>query len=106
MRNCFDGYLTPACATCLDWCDGSDPERGLGCGCHFPIAWCDAFSQMTRLDSLSVGTRIRNVDNPDMGSGVLVKKDNTALKLNALVRYDNGTLKWENVHNIEEKQNA
>lgn len=106
MRSCFDGYLTPACATCPDWCDGSDPERGFGCGCHFPIAWCDAFSQMTRLDSLSVGTRIRNVDNPDMGNGVLVKKDDTALNLNALVRYDNGTLKWENIHNIEEEQNA
>lgn len=47
--NCLKGYLTPACATCPDWADGSD-DRGIGCACHFPIGDCEHFAEMERND--------------------------------------------------------
>lgn len=34
MRNCLEGYLTPACKTCPDWADGTD-GRGRG-SCSIP----------------------------------------------------------------------
>ena len=46
FRCCLNGYLTKECANCPDWCDGSDPKRGIGCGTHRPIAECEAFSKM------------------------------------------------------------
>lgn len=50
-KSCLDGYLTPACATCSDWADGTD-DRGLGCACHFPIHLCPDFAQMMREEEL------------------------------------------------------
>lgn len=41
--NCLEGYLTPACASCPDWADGTNPKRGVGCACHFPIMQCPHF---------------------------------------------------------------
>lgn len=43
MKSIFDGYLTPKCATCFDWKDGSDGSYG--CGTHYPIDWCKAFCE-------------------------------------------------------------
>ena len=43
MKNCLDGYLTPECANCPFWCDGSDKSKGIGCNVPFPIDHCDAF---------------------------------------------------------------
>lgn len=48
-HNCFDGYLTPGCATCPDWADGTD-DRGIGCACSFPIGECPHFAEMERND--------------------------------------------------------
>lgn len=48
MKSIFDGYLTPECAKCEDWLDGSDPEKGYGCGCHHPIDLCPHFSKMKK----------------------------------------------------------
>ena len=45
-RNCFEGYLTEACATCEDWADGTDPKKGIGCACSFPIMHCPHFAAM------------------------------------------------------------
>lgn len=45
MLNCFDGYLVPECATCPDWADGSDPEKGLGCATCGPISECPYFAR-------------------------------------------------------------
>ena len=50
FRCCLNGYLTKECANCPDWCDGSDPERGIGCGTHRPIAECEAFNKMLEED--------------------------------------------------------
>ena len=44
MMNCLDGYLTPACANCPDWADGTD-NRGIGCACSFPIMKCPHFAK-------------------------------------------------------------
>ena len=44
-KNCLDGYLTPGCATCPDWANGSD-DRGIGCATHYPIMWCGHFAKM------------------------------------------------------------
>ncbi len=44
--NCLEGYLTPECASCPYWADGSDPNRGIGCACNFPIMECKAFAEM------------------------------------------------------------
>lgn len=41
--NCLEGYLTPACASCPDWADGTNPNRGVGCASHFPIMDCPHF---------------------------------------------------------------
>lgn len=49
MRSCFDGYLTPECANCPDWADGTD-ERGFGCATTVPIMWCPAFARMVEED--------------------------------------------------------
>lgn len=46
MKSCFDGYLTPACKNCPDWCDGSDATKGIGCGTHYPIDLCPHFKKM------------------------------------------------------------
>ena len=45
--NCLEGYLTPGCASCPDWADGTD-DRGIGCACHFPISWCSHFAEMEK----------------------------------------------------------
>ena len=47
--SCLDGYLTEGCKTCEDWCDGSNGS--IGCGTHYPIAWCPYFSEMMRRDN-------------------------------------------------------
>lgn len=44
-KNCLVEYLTPACATCPNWADGTD-DRGIGCATHYPIMWCEHFSKM------------------------------------------------------------
>ena len=44
-RNCLVEYLTPACATCPDWCDGTN-DKGIGCGIHGPIMECAAFREI------------------------------------------------------------
>ena len=44
-RNCLVEYLTPACATCPDWLDGTN-GHGVGCGIHGPIMDCRAFREM------------------------------------------------------------
>lgn len=49
-KSCFDGYLTPECANCPDWADGSDPKRGIGCACNFPIGLCQAFAKTMEED--------------------------------------------------------
>lgn len=49
-RNCLDGYLTEGCKTCPDWADGSDPNLGIGCACHFPIHLCPHFAKAMRED--------------------------------------------------------
>lgn len=61
MRSIFDGYLTDACATCPDWADGSDPKRGFGCACHFPIMHCPHFAKVFEEDSRNSNTH--NIDN-------------------------------------------
>lgn len=48
-KSCLDGYLTEGCKKCSDWADGSD-NRGIGCACNFPIAWCPHFSKMVEED--------------------------------------------------------
>lgn len=45
-RSCFYGYLTPECANCEDWRDGSNMKDGIGCACHFPIMQCPHFAKM------------------------------------------------------------
>ena len=48
-KNCLEGYLTNACASCEFWRDGSPDENGdtaIGCCCPFPIDHCTAFHQM------------------------------------------------------------
>lgn len=52
-KSCFDGYLTDGCAECPDWCDGSDPTRGIGCGTCMPIMWCPHFAKMVEEDENS-----------------------------------------------------
>jgi hypothetical protein len=49
-RNCLDGYLTPACARCVDWMDGRD-GRGCGCGSAYPISWCPAFAAFEKAEN-------------------------------------------------------
>ncbi len=46
-KSCLEGYLTPACAACQDWVDGSD-ERGIGCATHYQIMHCEHFAKMTQ----------------------------------------------------------
>lgn len=43
MLNCFEGYLTDACANCDCWKDGSDGS--LGCAYPGPIDNCEAFAE-------------------------------------------------------------
>ena len=45
MKSCLEGYLTPECANCSFWCNGSDPSKGIGCGVPFPIDHCEAFKK-------------------------------------------------------------
>lgn len=52
MRSCLDGYLTPECADCPFWCDGSSKSKGIGCGVPFPIDRCEAFKKM--MDSIDM----------------------------------------------------
>lgn len=47
MKSCLDGYLTPECANCSFWCNGSDLSKGIGCSVPFPIDHCEAFKKMT-----------------------------------------------------------
>lgn len=44
-KSCLDGYLTEGCKTCLDWSDGTDDNRGIGCDCRFPIMECWHFAK-------------------------------------------------------------
>ena len=49
-RSCFDGYLTPECANCPDWMDGTPNENGewsIGCGSRWPLDMCPAFRKMS-----------------------------------------------------------
>lgn len=48
MLNCLEGYLTPGCSSCPDWADGTDPSRGFGCACNFPIMECPHFAKAYR----------------------------------------------------------
>lgn len=36
--------LTPECFNCQHWADGSNPERGFGCACNFPIKYCPHYA--------------------------------------------------------------
>lgn len=47
MRNCFEGYLTPDCASCPYWADGT--EASVGCATPFPIMHCSSFARMYNL---------------------------------------------------------
>ena len=49
-RNCLEGYLTDHCGKCEYWLDGSIPDRGIGCGCPFPIMECSYFAKMCEED--------------------------------------------------------
>lgn len=51
MRGILDGYLTGGCKNCPDWLDGSDPNKGYGCGTHYPIDWCPHFAKMMAEDN-------------------------------------------------------
>lgn len=51
MRSIFDGYLTDGCKNCPDWLDGSDPNKGYGCGTHYPIDWCPHFAKLMEEDN-------------------------------------------------------
>lgn len=53
MKNCLEGYLTTACATCPDWADGTD-DRGIGCAAHYPIMWCTHFAKMFEQDTANM----------------------------------------------------
>lgn len=46
-KNCLAEYLTPHCANCPDWADGTD-DRGIGCATHYPIMWCEHFAAMCK----------------------------------------------------------
>lgn len=48
MKSCFDGYLTSECKNCEFWCDGSDPNKGIGCGTPYPIDHCEYFNKMSK----------------------------------------------------------
>lgn len=50
MRNCLEEYLTPDCAACEFWADGSDPMRGIGCAAPFPIMHCESFAEQYEKD--------------------------------------------------------
>lgn len=52
-KNCLVEYLTPACASCPDWADGTD-NRGIGCATHFPIMECVHFAKMYQEESESL----------------------------------------------------
>lgn len=54
-RCCLDGYLTPECANCPDWADGSDPDKGIGCATTTPIMWCPHFAKMVEEDGGGAG---------------------------------------------------
>lgn len=56
MKNCLDGYLTPACKNCPDWCDGSDATKGIGCGTHYPIDLCPHFKKMYDEENQAAGS--------------------------------------------------
>lgn len=43
MKNAFEGYLTPECAKCDFWKDGSNMKEGLGCAYPGPIDHCESF---------------------------------------------------------------
>ena len=57
MLNCLDGYLTPECANCADWADGSDLSRGIGCCSTVPIMWCPHYAKAVEEEE-----KKRNVD--------------------------------------------
>lgn len=44
MKNCFEGYLTPDCANCPYWADGTG--NSIGCAAPFPIMHCSSFERM------------------------------------------------------------
>ena len=48
MKSCFDRYLTSECKNCEFWCDGSDPNKGIGCGTPYPIDHCEYFDRMCK----------------------------------------------------------
>lgn len=63
MRSIFDGYLTPACATCPDWEDGTDPNKGFGCGTHYPISWCPHFAKMEKEEAEKMREKLHRCKN-------------------------------------------
>lgn len=44
MKNCFEGYLTPDCANCPYWADGTG--NSIGCAAPFSIMHCSSFERM------------------------------------------------------------
>ena len=54
MNNCFEGRLTPECATCEFW---KDTDTIIGCVAPFPIAHCEAFNKQM-INDLQHDTKI------------------------------------------------
>jgi len=52
MKNAFEGYLTPECAKCDFWKDGSNMKEGLGCAYPGPIDNCEAFRRAGEKEKL------------------------------------------------------
>lgn len=48
-KSCLDGYLTPDCATCPDWRDGTK-GTAIGCATRVPIDWCPSFKKVYEED--------------------------------------------------------
>lgn len=53
MISVINGALTPKCNDCPFWCDGSDIEKGWGCGLPAPISWCEAFQEALKEETES-----------------------------------------------------
>ena len=89
-KSCLSGFLTPTCKKCVCWNDGKDPMRpGIGCFCHFPIAQCEAYSALVRLDTAPIGAEVSTKAH---GTGTILKKDMNNVE--ALARFEDGTLMW------------
>ena len=57
-KSCFDGYLTPECAKCPDWHDGTGDS--IGCATTQPIMLCPYFKKMFLADEAKRKQMIQN----------------------------------------------